>query len=249
MQAYPISAYNTSSIFSPIPGYGAFYALAKLLTDSAFLCGTRRVLDITAQAQVPTFSYFDSHIPKCTWEKTIPSSDLKLFGASHASELQYVWNQTVDLPPPNGNCSQTSQEIAISRMLANAWTAMAKNAKPGDVNGTTWPGYSVHNPQGLLVTNSTSVGPINYTICDTLWDPFELARLQKATNTTGSTTTTNATTGTATNNTSSGSATSSKVSNASVPTFSSYTSASGWIVKPWSVAVYMAALIIGLLSL
>lgn len=231
MQAYPLSSFNASSVVSPIPGYAPFYALAKIVTDAQFMCGTRRVLDITTQAQIPTFAYFDAHIPKCSWEVTIPAADLKPLGASHASELQYVWNQTVDLPPPKGNCSQTPQEREISQVLATAWTAMAKNVKPGDVNGSAWPLYSVTNTQGLLVSNSTSVGPINYTICDELWDPYTLALLQNATNAT------------------SGTATSSGGSGVSGPTSTSKYSAGAWIVQPWSMVMYMAALIIGVLSL
>ncbi|KAK4695661.1 hypothetical protein P7C71_g2123, partial [Lecanoromycetidae sp. Uapishka_2] len=231
MQAYPLSLYNATSIVSPIPGYAPLYALANILTDATFLCGTRRVLDITTQAQIPTFAYFNAHAPKCTWEVTIPASDLKLLGVAHASELQYVWNQTVDLPPPNGNCSQTSQEIGISQVLATAWTAMAQNGKPGNVNGSAWPLYSMNNTQGLLVSNSTTVGPINYTICDTLWDPYELALQQNGTNATR------------------GTAVTSGSSSASGPSSTSTSSAGAWIVQPLSMVMYMAALIIGLLSL
>ncbi|CAF9925465.1 hypothetical protein IMSHALPRED_006481 [Imshaugia aleurites] len=231
MQAYPLNSYNATSVVSPIPGYAPFYALANIITDAVNLCGTRRVLDITTQAQISTFAYFDAHTPKCTWEVTIPASDLKLLGAAHASELQYVWNQTVDLPPPNGNCSQTSQEREISQVLASAWTAMAKNAKPGDVNGTAWPLYSMNNTQGLLISNSTSVGSINYTICDELWDPYELARLQNATSATSNT------------------ATSSGGSSAGAPTSTSKSSGGAWIVQPWSMVMYIVALIIGVLSL
>ena len=46
--------------------------------------------------------------------------------------------------------------------------------------------YSVNNTQGLSVSNSTSIGPINYIICDELWDPYLLAMLQNATNATSS---------------------------------------------------------------
>ena len=238
MQAYPLSAFNKSSVVSPLPGYAPFYALAKILTDQGFMCPTRRVLDITSQAQIPTFAYYDAHVPKCSWEVTIPASDLKVIGASHASELQYVWNQTVDLPPPSGNCSQTTQEREISQVLATAWTAMAMKAKPGDVNGSTWPLYSHNNTQGLLVSNSTSVGSINYTICDKLWDPYELALLQNATSATGSSPIS-----------SGGPSASSGGPSTSRPTMTSVSSAGAWIVQPWSIVSYMAALIIGVLFL
>ena len=233
MQAYPLSAFNKSSIDSPAPGYAPFYALAKIITDQGFMCPTRRVLDITSQAQIPTFAYFDAHVPKCSWEVTIPVSDLKVIGAAHASELKYVWNQTVDLPPPSGNCSQTTQEREIRQVLATAWTAMAMKATPGDVNGCTWPLYSHNNTQGLLVSNSTSVGSINYAICDELWDPYEVAVLQNATNTSSST-----------------AATSSSSSSASGPTSTSKSSEATRTKHPWGMIVkYTVLVIIGVVVL
>jgi hypothetical protein len=48
-----------------------------------------------------------------------------------------------------------------------------------------WPQYNVNASRGLLITNVSSVGYVNYTVCD-FWDKIDAAEVKLATNATSS---------------------------------------------------------------
>ena len=182
--AYPLSSYNTTSVTSPDPGFAPFYALSALYTDAQFKCPTRRALNLTVAAKVPAYTYQNSHAPQCAWEAVVNSQEIAPLGATHSSELQFVFDQTNDLPPPNGSCSQTSQERQITQTLTAAWTSMAANGDPGNIGNQQWPAFNLQGTNGLLITNSTAVGAIDYSTCDAIWDKFASLQLVNATATT-----------------------------------------------------------------
>ncbi len=179
--AYPLSSYNTSGLSSPDPGFAPFYALASIYTDVAFKCPTRRALNITTAAKIPAYTYRSNHVPQCAWEMNLPEQIAAPLGAAHSSELQFVWDQTTNLPGPNGTCSQTSQERDITKVLTSAWTSMAANGNPGSVGGEQWPTFNLQQTKGLLITNSTAIDVIDYSNCDAIWDKLALVQLANAT--------------------------------------------------------------------
>ena len=179
--AYPLSSFNTSGLYSPDPGFAPFYALASIYTDSTFKCPARRSLNITTAAKIPAYTYRNEHTPQCSWESAFPEQILAPLGAAHSSELQFVFDQTTNLPGPNGTCSQTSQERDISRVLISAWTSMAANGNPGNVGNQQWPTFNLQQPKGLVITNSTAIGAIDYSNCDAIWDPLAAIALANTT--------------------------------------------------------------------
>lgn len=168
-QLYPLEQYNAT-------GFAPFYALSQIVTDAGFKCSSRRALNLTNAANVPAYTYFNSHVPTCSWEQNIAAQELQVLGATHSSELPLVFSQTSSLPPTNGTCSLNEQEVAISNTLTTGWTSMAETGNPG----ASWPKFNVSKGLGLLIVNETAFGPINYTICD-IWDKVAAMQLANAT--------------------------------------------------------------------
>ncbi len=158
-------------------GYGPFYALARIQTDYGYKCPTLRALNVTSRANIPAFTYLNSHVPTCPWEQNVPPQALQVLGATHSSEIPFVFRQLSGLPLANGTCALDNREKSISNMLTAAWTSMADRGFPGSVGtgGGLWPTFNISTSQGLLITNNTVVGTIDNTNCD-LWD--EVARVQ-----------------------------------------------------------------------
>jgi hypothetical protein len=96
----------------------------------------------------------------------------------------------------------TSEEGLLSKSIISTWDSMAANGTPGQA----WPAWNATTMQGLVINNSTSVGVVNYTVCEQLWDTLDTKLLNFTTTTnttttgtpTGSTTPTGLPTGSAT---------------------------------------------------
>jgi carboxylesterase type B len=165
-QMYPISAFNST----PMP---VFEVVAEIYSLVAYICPARRALRATIQHGVPGWTYRFRHQPTCGWASGISSQQvLDILGATHTSEIPFVFSHLTGLPPPNGSCSFDVDEQRISRALVSAWTSMASHGNPDGAVGITggpWPQFDVTNSRGLLITNSTAVGVVNYTQCD-FWD-------------------------------------------------------------------------------
>ncbi|KAI9724523.1 MAG: hypothetical protein M1812_000591 [Candelaria pacifica] len=174
---YTLAQYNST-------GYAPFYALSQILTDAGYKCPTRRALNVTSNANMPAYTYLSSHVPSCSWEQSIPAQALRILGATHSSELPFVFRQLTSLPLTNGTCSLNSQEKSISSVLSAAWTSMAEGGFPGSVSngGGLWPTFNISASQGLTITNSTAASRIDYTNCD-LWDSIARLQLANATST------------------------------------------------------------------
>jgi hypothetical protein len=88
-----------------------------------------------------------------------------------------VFGSLVDLPAPNGTCNATAQERKISSKLVSAWTAMAEKGNPS-TRSLKWPVYRNESSLGLNIVNDTTVGHLDYSVCQ-LWDKVNayLARL------------------------------------------------------------------------
>jgi carboxylesterase type B len=165
-KTYPISLFDST----PLP---TFNAISYIYTSVAYYCPSRRALEATINAGIPAWGYIFSHQPTCSWISVVTTAEaLQVLGATHTSEIPFVFSQLTNLPEPNGTCSFDVQEDAISKAMVAAWTAMASNGNPnGDDNapgiiGAPWPQFNASNPLGLFVGNTTSIGLLNYTQCD-----------------------------------------------------------------------------------
>jgi hypothetical protein len=163
---YPFSSFNSSLI-------PAFDAIASIYTLVEYFCPTRRALEATSKAGVPVWTYLFKHQPTCGWYTDINSQQaLDVLGPTHTAEIPFVFSLLSNLPPPNGTCSFDAQESAISKAMVSAWTSMATQKNPNAAAGLfggSWPQFSTNTSMGLVITNTTDIGYIDYTECD-FWD-------------------------------------------------------------------------------
>jgi para-nitrobenzyl esterase len=132
MDLYPLSAYRTPS-----------QAVAAARTDSS-VCGLNAAAKLFA-AKVPTYAYVfaDPNAPS-------PVDLAKLFptitmGASHASELQYLF-QTAGIPLSSVTPSKfDATEKAVSNSLTGYWAAFMAKQAPGKGGGPSWPKFQATN--------------------------------------------------------------------------------------------------------
>jgi hypothetical protein len=123
---------------------------------------------------------------------------LELLSATHTAEIPFVFGNLDNLPHSDGTCNMTSEEGVLSKSIISTWSSMAANGAP-DGSGQAWPVWNATTMQGLIINNSTSVGVVNYTVCEQLWDTLD-TKLLNFTTTPNTTTagTPTATTGTPT---------------------------------------------------
>ncbi len=121
---YPVADYNKPVL-----------ALAAVITDQTFACTARQV-DRWTSKYVPTYAYEfnDRHAP----EDFLPPAGYN-FGASHASELQFLFN-VGQLPP--GVRPLNGQEVALSDEMVKYWTNFVRAASPDGAGVPYWPNYS-----------------------------------------------------------------------------------------------------------
>jgi hypothetical protein len=93
----------------------------------------------------------------------------------------------------------TSEEGLLSKSIISTWNSMAANSTP-DGSGQAWPVWNSTTMQGLIINNATSVGVVNYTVCEQLWDTLDTKLLNFTTtaNATATGTPTGSPTGSAT---------------------------------------------------
>jgi carboxylesterase type B len=191
-KTYPWSAFEE---YSPLQG---FIAMTTIYTDNSFKCPASRGLKAAASKGIDAWAYSFNHTDSCAWFPSIPSDprELPVFGASHTSDIPFVFAQTKNLPRPNGSCNFTAAEDAISNFVVSAWTSMAENGRPA--NSSVWPAWTPTGSEGITITNTVSTGPLNMTECE-FWDNIidELSKIDasaaanvSASNATGSPTST-----------------------------------------------------------
>ena len=150
MDLYPLSAYRTPS-----------QAVAAARTDSS-VCGLYAAAKQFA-AKVPTYAYVfaDPNSPS-------PFDLAKLFptitmGASHASELQYLF-QTVGIPLSSVTPTKfDATEKAVSDSLTGYWAAFMAKQAPGKGGGPNWPKFQATNGTRLVFNSGgTTLDSSNY---------------------------------------------------------------------------------------
>ncbi len=124
-----LARYPVTSYAEPV------LALAAIITDDTFACTARQVDRWTAP-HVPTYAYEfnDRRAP----EDFLPNPGYA-FGASHASELQFLFAGTV----PPGVRKLDPKEVQLSDAMVTYWTNFVR-AAPLDAGGTpAWRPYSI----------------------------------------------------------------------------------------------------------
>ena len=121
---YPVDKYNKPVL-----------ALAAVITDQVFACTARQV-DRWTQRYAPTYAYEfnDRHAP----EDFLPPAGYN-FGASHASELQFLFN-VGQLPP--GVRPLNPAEAKLSDAMVRYWTNFVRASSPDSGGVPYWPPYA-----------------------------------------------------------------------------------------------------------
>ena len=169
---YPLSAFNST----PLP---AFYAIDAVVTDYSYKCPAWRALNRGLKNGVPTWTYRFAHTPTCPWVAQLPVLALGIAGAAHIAEIPFVFGNVFNLLLPNGTCNLNAEEQRISADLVSAWTAMAATGDPS-TESVEWPAYSPSTSLGLNILNSTTAGPIDFSVCE-FWEPIYAAQLKNNT--------------------------------------------------------------------
>ncbi|HEY1488874.1 MAG TPA: carboxylesterase family protein [Micromonosporaceae bacterium] len=120
---YPLSAYPSPSL-----------ALGAVGTDAIFACPAL-TLDESASKYVPTYAYEfnDENAP----ELFLPPIGFP-YGAAHASELQYLFNLTVQ--PFPGTLTAPQQQLAAT--MRAYWTNLARTGFRSTLRAPLWPRFT-----------------------------------------------------------------------------------------------------------
>ena len=135
---YPLSSYPSPAL-----------TFSALWTAESFSCPALTV-DQSLSKYVPTYSYefADQNAP----ERYEPPVDFS-YGASHDSEVQYLFDQT-NTPFP-GVLSASQQQLALT--MRQDWASFAKKSSPSSTTGATWKRFTTSAQHTLvLVTPSAT---------------------------------------------------------------------------------------------
>jgi para-nitrobenzyl esterase len=121
VKEYPLKRYPSPAL-----------ALSALGTDAIFSCPTLK-LDQEMSVYVPTYAYEfnDEHAPA-----PYPSPGFP-YGATHASELQYLFTLPNSTP---GLMSLPQRRLAAA--MKQEWTSFAKSGVPSASGVPAWPGFN-----------------------------------------------------------------------------------------------------------
>jgi para-nitrobenzyl esterase len=81
-------------------------------------------------------------------------------GATHGSEIVYVFQHLNDSHPMMRNIQLTSADHAISDAMSTYWTNFAKYGNPNGANLPEWPAFSEANPQVMYFNQTPYTGPV-----------------------------------------------------------------------------------------
>jgi para-nitrobenzyl esterase len=119
---YPVASYASADLADAAQG-----------TDSIFACTSQIAIQNLAQ-HVPVYAYEFSD-PDAPQDFLPPVSFS--YGAAHASELQYLFDLTTQLPHAGLNAAQQG----LSAQMVDYWTRFAKDSDPNQRGLPHWPRY------------------------------------------------------------------------------------------------------------
>ena len=138
---YPLANYPSPDV-----------AVATLATDAAFACNATAA-DGWLSAFVPTYGYefADANAP----ELFLPPVSFP-YGASHASELQYLF----DLPSPFPPQPLDADQEQLADAMARYWTRFARTGKPQAPRTTRWPRFDANRFGGAQMLSLVPPSPV-----------------------------------------------------------------------------------------
>ncbi|KAI0844960.1 alpha/beta-hydrolase [Daldinia vernicosa] len=139
-------------------------AMEVMLTQVTYQCSSYRALQAAEKKGIPVWSYRFAHVPSCAWLGPIEADSIPSLGATHTSEIPFVFNFTSSMPPPNGNCTFSKAEQTMSHEMSRMWTNMAQMGVPDDTN--TWPAWTSDESKGVVFSDAMDVGVVDYSTCD-----------------------------------------------------------------------------------
>lgn len=142
-------------------------AMATIVTEVSYECPAYRALRRAEANGVPVWTYRFAHQPTCAWYFGIEQTWLPALGATHTSEIPFVFNFTSGMPPPSGNCTFTAAEQALSHTMSRAWTDMAAFGRPAEQS--VWPSWTSVDSKGVVFEDAMNAAVVDYTSCS-FWD-------------------------------------------------------------------------------
>ena len=158
-RAYPLASFNSTP-------YPAYEAITTALSAAAYICPAGRGLAKAAEHSTPVWAYRWAHRAHCPW-LGLPTPTLPLLGPAHTAELPFVFGIEDGLPPPNGTCSFTPEERALSAFFNGAFTHMAAAQEPAEA--AVWPPWVPGQSSGVNIVNASAPGVVDFSQC-ALWD-------------------------------------------------------------------------------
>ncbi|KAF7552859.1 hypothetical protein G7Z17_g4051 [Cylindrodendrum hubeiense] len=167
-QQYPLSLFNASGSTEE----AVIAAITHIATVSSFGCQTYRALRAAADKGIPTYAYRFDHTPSFPWlwvnGVAIPGQYAEEFGATHTSELPFVFGNLDDQPWGNGTANGTDTEREMSRTIIEAWTAIAVKGNPS-TKRQRWPRFDKCQNTGLYIQDGFEATSLDFSECQ-FWD-------------------------------------------------------------------------------
>jgi len=116
-------------IFGSNQDEGALFALGTFQTANVSASQYSNFSTPTLDLQHP-YAYFNSHTPSCQWLTSLPTRAIPYVGATHTSDVPFIFVNLAGLPLPGGNCTMNADGHAISESVIAAWSAMASTRNP-----------------------------------------------------------------------------------------------------------------------
>ncbi|KAF7560124.1 hypothetical protein G7046_g4035 [Stylonectria norvegica] len=166
---YPLSLFNSSGSTT----YAVLAAISHIVTVATYQCSSSRALRAAVAAGTPAYAYRFNHTPSCPWlwndGQAFPGPQLaSLFGATHTSELPFVFANLDNQPWGNGTCNATASERELSYGLTSAWTAMAVKGNPS-TSSKAWPKFDAQQTEGIYIQDSMKASKLDFSECQ-FWD-------------------------------------------------------------------------------
>jgi len=155
ISAYPLAGQDTPAL-----------VMARMQTDSYFVCGTRRFLrDLAGQAPAWAYEFDVPNSPQSNRPASFP------VGSAHTTEIQYLFE---GFHGATGTVNALSpRQLRLARQMQRMWIALARSGKPDSAARTPrWPqAAATGTPVLRLATSGPPLHPAPYADrnCD-LWD-------------------------------------------------------------------------------